>query len=110
MTTTNTPNKVTALDADHVTPATRARVERKPGGGMPAYDVLIGDEHAGVMWDEQGFDEASLPHGRYVAWSGKTGNLGFFASIEAAADAIAETWPAPAAEVRQDDDLAEWTA
>ncbi|OEV13204.1 hypothetical protein AN218_04620 [Streptomyces nanshensis] len=73
-----------------------ARITRAPGNGMPTYVVLIGPECGGTIFDEQFPDGTSLPRGRFAAWSPMKGQVGFFGELEAAADAIAETWPAPA--------------
>ena len=70
-----------------------ARIERD---GTAQYVVLLGRDLAGSIGDEADADGRHLPRGRYAAWSGKTGPLGFFAALDEAADAIAETWPAPA--------------
>lgn len=74
-----------------------ARIARASGSGMPAYVVLIGTECGGTIFDEQLYDGTSLPRGRFAAWSPlkNGGQVGFFDTIEEAADAIVETWPAP---------------
>lgn len=63
--------------------------------GMPTFVVLLGTSYAGTVIDEANADGSYLPRGRYSAISSKKGELGFFSSIQDAADAIAETWPAP---------------
>ena len=85
-------NPITETDAQ----GRYARIERDvEGGGMPTFVVLLGTEYAGTILDEADADGNHLPRGRYSAHSARTGAAGFFESVEKAADAIAETWPAP---------------
>lgn len=52
---------------------------------LPQYDVWIGREHVGVIWDETG---ARLDRPPFAVWSGKLAKNRFFATLDAAADAI----------------------
>lgn len=100
-------NEVTAFDAQ----GRYARIERDvETGGMPTYIVLLGVEFAGTILDEQLADGTSLPRGRFAAWSGRKGSLGFFDTIETAADVIAETWPAPSGPKGTELPQAQWKA
>ena len=74
-----------------------ARIARDvEAGGMPTFVVLLGTDFAGTILDEADSEGTSLPRGQYAAHSSRTGAVGFFPTIEEAADAIAATWPAPA--------------
>lgn len=73
-----------------------ARIERDTEAtGMPTFAVILGTTYAGNIIDESDAAGNHLPRGRYAAWSAKAGPVGFFEDLEAAADAIADTWPAP---------------
>ncbi|MEU1592730.1 hypothetical protein ABZ468_07685 [Streptomyces sp. NPDC005708] len=65
---------------------------------MPQHDVWIGQDHVGVIFDESA---ANLARGAFGAWSSKCRNrggvVGFYATKEEAAQAIADLY-APAEE------------
>jgi len=52
----------------------------------PQYDVWVGWEHVGVIWDESA---ARLARPPFAAWSGALPRNEFFATLDDAADAIA---------------------
>lgn len=86
-------NEITETDAQ----GRYARIERDvETGGMPTFVVLLGTEYAGTILDEADADGNHLPRGRYAAFSNRKGSMGFFPTIEDAADAIAVSWGPPA--------------
>lgn len=73
-------------------------VKRQAAGGMAKYDVTMGKTQCGVIFDEEG---AIKSRGRFAAWSmkakpveGKPNNgiVGFFDTLEEAAEAIASLY------------------
>ncbi|MEU8136085.1 hypothetical protein [Streptodolium elevatio] len=85
----------------------------RDGDGM-TYDVLEDGEHRGCVIDER---HAGLARGGWAAWTPRNpgngrrdGVVGFYATAEEAADAILDTWPAPAGPKGETEPRAQWRA
>ncbi|MGW7248837.1 hypothetical protein [Streptomyces decoyicus] len=99
-----------AIDTEYEEPIPQAVLDAATGEIVITSDdergfklvVWRDQQHLGVIFDET---EAKLDRGSFAAWSPKSknrnGTVGFFDTKEAAADAIARTWPAPAPQVAE---------